>query len=67
MTLNLKEYKILSFSRISLLTLEHFFGSHKLEMVEMFRDLGTLFDNKLCVNLHIELSTNKARSLTWFY
>lgn len=37
---------------------EYFINPHKLESVDSFIDLEELFDQKLRLNLHIELSKN---------
>ena len=66
MTLNLKKCKKLTLSRTRPISIDYFIGSHKLDSVDSFTDLGIILDTKLRFHLHIESSVNKAKSLLGF-
>lgn len=66
MTLNLKKCKKLSFFRSQPLLSNYFIGSHKLDNVDSFVDLGVILDPKLRFHLHIDSCVNKAKSLLGF-
>lgn len=66
MSLNLKKCKKLSFYRSKLIHYDYYIGSHKLENVSSFDDLGVILDRKLDFNLHVTTCVNKAKSLLGF-
>lgn len=66
MSLNLSKCKKMTFCRGTVLNVDYFIGSWKLENVLSFSDLGILVDRRLRFDLHINTCINKARSLLGF-
>lgn len=66
MQLNLKKCKCMKFYRKNVISTDYYFDGHKLELVDLFLDLGVLFDPKLNFISHINVSVNKARGVLAF-
>lgn len=64
--INLNKCKHIRFTRKTRPTGLYFIGDYKLEVVNVFLDLGILFDTKLSFTEHINMCTNKARGVFGF-